>query len=181
MPVKTKGFVELRKALRKFTPELAKESTKELAAALKPLTAKARGFIPSNDAVPSGWLVANQKGAWAEGKRGFDSGIARRGITYSTAPSKPNRKGFRSIATIYNKSAAGAIYETAGRKSGITGNFTPRLGGQLKGEGQKKTGRAIFRAAYEDQGKTTAAVMKAIENVSNRAAELVNKAGFRNG
>jgi len=35
----------------------------------------------------------------------------------TSAPSKPNKKGFRSLAAIYNKSAAGAIYETAGRKN----------------------------------------------------------------
>jgi len=61
-----------------------------------------------------------------------------------------------------NKSAAGAIYETAGRKSGITGNFTPRLGGQLVGKGQKMTGRAIFRAFEDDRGKAQDGVVKAI-------------------
>ena len=177
MPVETKGVNELRKVMRKFVPDLAKETTKELAAALKPITRNARGFMPSNADVPSGWLLENSKGAWKD--RGYDSAIARRGITYSTAASQPNRSGFRSIATIYNKSAGGAIYETAGRKSGITGNFTPRLNGELKGEGRKNTGRGIFRAAFEDQGKTTAAVMKALENMSAKAAEYVNKAGFR--
>lgn len=178
MPVEVKGVHELRKALRKFVPELAKESNKELAAVLKPLTFKARGYMPANSEVPSGWLKReNAGGRWAT--RFYDSGIARRGITYSTAPSKPNKKGFRSLATIYNKSAAGAIYETAGRKSGITGNFTPKLGGTLKGRDQKTTGRGIFRAYAEDQGKTTAAVMKALEKITQAAADYVNKAGFR--
>jgi hypothetical protein len=42
--------------------------------------------------------------------------VAKRGIKYKTTPSKPNRSGFRSLASIANASAAGAIYETAGRK-----------------------------------------------------------------
>jgi hypothetical protein len=67
------------------------------------------------------------------------------------------------LASIFNKGAAGAIYETAGRKSGVTGKFTPKLGGQLKGDKPKMTGRAIFRAFEEDQGKATAGVIKAIE------------------
>ena len=47
MPTALKGGVELRKALRKFEPDLAKETTKELGGLLKPITAKARGYMPS--------------------------------------------------------------------------------------------------------------------------------------
>lgn len=162
MPTKLQGALAARKALKKFEPDLAKATTKELGAILKPITNRARGFVPSNDAAPSGWLRRPEaQGKWAN--RYFDSSQVRRGIKYKTTPSKVNRSGFRSLVSILNTSAAGAIYETAGRKSGITGNFTPRLGGQLKGNGQKKTGRLIFRAAEEDGGKAKAAVFKAIE------------------
>lgn len=162
MPTEVTGALELRKALKEYAPELAKESQKELAAVLKPMVNTARGFLPSNADAPSGWLKRDgAKGRWAN--RYYDQAIARKGITYQTSPTKANKKGFRSLATIYNKSAAGAIYETAGRKSGVTGNFTPKLHGQLKGQGQKMTGRAIFRAFEEDQGKATAGVIKAIE------------------
>jgi len=54
MPTEVKGAVELRKALREFTPDLAKETQKEIGAVLKPITAKARGFIPSASPL-SGW------------------------------------------------------------------------------------------------------------------------------
>jgi hypothetical protein len=37
MPASVKGGIELRKALREFTPDLAKGLTKEVAAALKPV------------------------------------------------------------------------------------------------------------------------------------------------
>jgi len=46
MPTEVKGGIALRKALRQFTPDLAKETQKEMANLLKPITAKARGFIP---------------------------------------------------------------------------------------------------------------------------------------
>lgn len=178
MPVEVTGALELRKALKEYAPFLAKESQKELAAALRPMTNKARGFLPSNDEVPSGWLERpNAKGRWS--KRFYDQRIARKGIAFSTAPGKLNSKGFRSLATIYNKSASGAIWETAGRKSGIQGNFTPKLGGQIKGDARKLRGRAIFRAYSEDQGRTTAAVIKAIENTNERVATLAGKTGGR--
>jgi hypothetical protein len=178
MPVEVTGALELRKALKKYAPDLAKESQKELSGILKPMVAKARGFMPSNEQAPSGWLERPEaKGRWA--KRFYDESIARKGITFSAAPSKANRKGFRSLAAIYNKSAAGAIYETAGRKSGVVGNFTPKLNGELKGRNQKTTGRSIFRAWSEDQGKTNAAVIKAIEKTNEKVHQLAQSGGGR--
>ena len=165
MPTELKGAIALRKALRQFEPDLAKETTKEIANFLKPVVRQARGYAPANDAVPSGWLKRpNAQGRWAN--RSYDSGEVRRGITFKSTPSKANRNGFRSLATIFNKSAAGAIYETAGRKSGISGNFTPKLGGQLKGKGAKNSGRVIFRAVEEDEGKARAHIIKAIEKAA---------------
>ena len=111
MPTEVKGAVELRKALRQFTPDLAKETQKEIAGILKPITSKARGFIPSS-APLSGWAKGG-KGAW--GSRVWSSGEAKRGIGYKTTPSKANRSGFRSLARIVNASPSGSIYETAGR------------------------------------------------------------------
>jgi hypothetical protein len=111
MPTEVKGAVELRKALRQFTPDLAKETQKEIAGILKPITSKARGFIPST-APLSGW-AKNGNGAW--GSRVWSSGEAKRGIGYKTTPSKANRSGFRSLARIVNASPSGSIYETAGR------------------------------------------------------------------
>ena len=225
MPASVKGGVELRKALREFTPDLAKETQKELGKILKPITAKARGFIPST-APLSGWADSNQKGSWSN--RVWSSADAKRGIGYKTTPSKPNRSGFRSLVRIQNASASGAIYETAGRKNpqgrpqakmrevviptrrldtgvgeerymtstgkgyGKSNNpyagqqFIDALGGQItnayvRKEGavgrssQKMKGRAIFRAFAEDQGRTTAAVIKAIENSKSNFEKVVAK------
>jgi hypothetical protein len=156
MPTRVVGGIELRKALKKFTPDLAIETRKELAGLLKPMTVKARGFIPS-EAPLSGWAKVKQGSRWH-----WDNRAAKGGIGYKTTPSRPNRNGFRSLARIQNASVSGAIYETAGRKN-PGGNFSPRLPQTIAGEG-KKSGRAIFRAWTEDGGKTTAAVLKAIEN-----------------
>ena len=168
MPVAVKGGIELRKALKKYTPDLAKEMQKEMASLLKPITAKARGFIPS-DAPLSGWGKASPDAKWY-----WNGRAAKKGVGYKTTPSKVNRSGFRSLARIQNASMSGAIYETAGRKN-PGGNFSPRLPGALVGS-RKMAGRAIFRAWSEDNGKTNAAVIKAIEN----ARDKFNKAVGRN-
>ena len=174
MPVKLQGATALRKALAVVEPTLAKETSKEIASFLKPVVNNARGFLPSNEEAPSGWLKRpNAEGRWAN--RAYDYQEARKGITFKSSPSKPNRSGFSALASIFNKSAAGAIYETAGRKSGVTGNFTPRLGGQLVGKGQKMTGRAIFRAFEEDRGKATAGVVKAIYKAKDKFDAMKDK------
>ena len=110
MPVQIKGALDLRKALKKFTPDLAKETQKEMASLLKPITVKARGFIPSQTPL-SGWGKAKTDGKFPV----FDTRAAKGGIGYKTTPSRVNRAGFRSLARIQNASASGAIYETAGR------------------------------------------------------------------
>jgi hypothetical protein len=105
------GAIELRKALKQFTPDLAKETQKELGALLRPITNKAKGFIPSQ-APLSGW-AKRSNGAWSN--REWSSSDAKRGIGFKATPSKPNRSGFRSLARIVNSSVSGSIYETAGR------------------------------------------------------------------
>lgn len=113
MPTSVKGAIELRKALRTFTPDLAKETQKELGNLLKPITNKARGYIPTT-APLSGWGHGSH-GLWQ--RLQWSSTAAKRGIGYKATPSKPNRQGFRSLARIVNNSASGALYETAGRKN----------------------------------------------------------------
>jgi hypothetical protein len=110
MPVTVKGGLALRKALKKFTPDLAKEMPKEMASLLRPITVKARGFVPSETPL-SGWGKAKSTGKFPV----FDARAAKGGIGYKTTPSRPNAQGFTSLARIHNASASGAIYETAGR------------------------------------------------------------------
>ena len=167
MPVAVKGGIELRKALKKFTPDLAKETQREMANLLKPIAAKARGFILS-DAPLSGWGKASPDARWY-----WNGRAAKKGVGYKTTPSKANRQGFRSLARIQNASMSGAIYETAGRKN-PGGNFSPRLPGTLVGS-RKMAGRAIFRAWSEDNGKTNAAVIKAIESARDKFNQAVGR------
>ena len=174
MPVKLQGANAMLKALRIVEPTLAKETSKQIASFLKPVVKDARGYMPSNEQAPSGWLKRpNAGGRWAN--RYYDQRTAQRGITYRTSPSKENRRGFIALASIFNKSAAGAIYETAGRKSGVVGRFSPRLGGQLKGETQKSIGRAMFRAYEEDRGKARDGVVKAIEAAAIKFDSMKDK------
>ena len=162
MPTELKGANELRRALKKFSPDLDKETRDEMVGFLKPIVKMARGFLPSNSDAPSGFVKHEVKTAKFPM---YDAAEARRGIGYKLTPTKPNRQGWSSTVSIHNKTAAGAIVETAGRKSGLSGNFSPRFSGQFAGRG-KMQGRAMFKAYDQDQGKAKAAVIKALEKAA---------------
>ena len=196
MATQLKGASQLRTALRRFEPDLAKELQDEVANVLKPIVKKARGFIPS-DFTPSHWRGDSKTGKWPI----YNATLMRRGIGYKTTPSKPNRRGFSYAASIANKTASGAIFETAGRKNPngmqkapkgtprTNKNFShsnnPQAGAQFiralenaspiaqgnirEGSGRRgryMKGRLIYRAWAEDGGKTNAAVIKAIEGAA---------------
>ncbi len=234
MPVELEGAVQLRVALKRFAPDLSKETQTQMAAALKTVTTVARGYVPNDGQVLSGWAKTSSGGENLTYRPfpKFNAMQAKAGITYSTSPSKPNKNGFVALARILNKSAAGAIYETAGRKNpqgqpnykpasvvyrtgdgpgdftiryyqekdnaqrkGYNNSLNPNAGkqfienlnstGQLvnarpKGlvgaPGRKLTGRLIFRAWAEDNGRANAAVIKALENASKMFYEHTRRA-----
>lgn len=222
MPTEIKGLVEYQVALKRFVPDLSVQSKIEIATALKVVVARAKGFVPSNGQVLSGWTKeGSSDGVNYRPFPKFDSVKAKAGITYSTVPSKENNNGFTALARIINKSAGGAIYETAGRKNldgqppfkrmklvyrtsgadypgadfqlnyhegnaigskNFNNSLNPNAGKQFidnlnstgrlvnarpKGlvgrPSKKQTGRLIFRAWAEDNGKALAAVNKAID------------------
>jgi hypothetical protein len=207
MPVELKGVRDTVKAMRKFDPDLLKEMNKEIRAVMVPLRDKARGYAPSPQ--------PDNLYGWAEGSVGkkitarnsafrqfntegrlrlfplYDHATVVAGIKYSQSPSRRNRSGFRALYFIYNASAAGSIYETAGRATepsskGYRSNnpdagkhFVSRMG-PLYGDKQKEQGRLIFRAAYEDRGKAQDAVILAISTAIYKFSK-VNKSSYTLG
>lgn len=188
MPVEFKGVDNLRKAMKNYAPDLDKALKKELTALAKPVVNKARGYAPA---------VAPLTNWGREGGKfpSYNGALVKRGIRFSTARSK-NSRGFSSSVRIVNSTAAGAIYETAGRKNpwgqpwvgpkGPAGkkyshsinkyagrDFINAMDGVMKGKGEDK-GRLIYRAWEEDQGKTQDAMIKAIIRAD---AEFQKKTG----
>ena len=180
--IEIRGNVDLRKAIRSFAPDLEKQLRKDLIAAMKPVVAKARGFAPAEPPMRN-WAPRS----FSEAKFPFyNVSTIRSGITYSSTPGRVNNYGFSSMAKIINKSAAGAIYETAGR-NGPQPWVGPKVGGYSKGVSRsvnreagaqfienlpkltsslKGRGRLIFKAWAEDQGKAEGAALKAIDTTT---------------
>jgi len=195
MPVEVKGVIALRKALNAYAPDLAKELTDEITKSLKVIQKDARGFIPLmapnnlynwNDQAKGRQITAKTSMFRTFNTEGrlrmfplYNAAEIKRGIVYRTGYGKPNARGFSSLFRVRNKSAAGAIYETAGRTHP---NGDPRsksnnpnagarfvqqgalYGRKKAGAGGDMRGRAIFRAWEQDEGKQLVHIMQAIEN-----------------
>jgi hypothetical protein len=203
MPVvELKGNIDLRKAMRRFTPDLEKELRKELRLALSPVVKQARSFVPPASPM-SNW---NPRQMSESAFPYYSAGTIRDGISYSTSASKIGKTGFTSQARIVNQSRVGAIFETAG--SVPPGEGQPWVG--PKGPKGKRyshsnneragyffikalppltkakvgTGRLIYRAWELNQGRAMGAALKAIDNakykfesytVFNRGIKSISK------
>ena len=179
MQIELQGNADLRKALRRFAPDLEKALKTEMKRGLAPVAKTARGFVPSQSPL-SGWASRSfNEGSFPT----FNASTIKSKIGFTTAASKKNKNGFSSMASIFNNSRAGAIYESAGR-NGLQGQpwvgpkgpaghkyshshnpkageqfiaSMPPLTGSLKGRG-----RLIFRAWAENKGVAEGIVNKAV-------------------
>lgn len=179
--VELRGTADLRKAMKRFTPDLEKTLRAELKRGLAPIARKAKGFVNS-DSPMSGWAPR----PYSEAHFPFyHATVIKAGIGYAVGASRINLYGFSSMAQIYNKSAAGAIYETAGRNGpqpwagkngGASKKFShstnkdagaqfianlPQLTSSLRGRG-----RLIYKAWAQDQGKAEGIANSAIDKAS---------------
>jgi len=214
MPISLNGVEPTLKAMRKFDGDLYKEMNKEIKAAMITIRDKARGDVP----IPYPSYLYN----WAKGNKSsapkvfntsgrvrafplYDASEVKRGIVYRQGKSRVNRAGFAARYYVANNSAAGAIYETAGRKSGADGQnwVGPKGGGRdvsrsnnpeagrifigsmgpLYGKG-KDRGRLIFKAWEQDHGKAYIGVIKAIDKATttfNTTGGAGTKSGYALG
>lgn len=127
MPVVLGGYKELISALNRFDPDLNKEMKKEIKAAMLPIRDKARGYAPSpHPSYLYNWDKTLRSGKSTRGGRFplYDANEVKNGIIYKAGANKKNRYGFSALYYVANTSAAGSIYETAGRTSGYRGRPT---------------------------------------------------------
>jgi hypothetical protein len=193
------GVTDLKKALRKYAPDLYKEMNAEIKVALKEVITDARAKVPGS--APGNLYNWNDKGVEPISRTSrdrafptYNSGLIRRGLTYSMGRQRRNRQGFSGLYSLFNKSAAGMIIETAGRvnpygrkqlgnkRSGDTAKFgssnNPDAGRMFVGAmndigGLKQydkfdrgRGRLLYAAYADNNGKALDATFKAIDKAS---------------
>jgi hypothetical protein len=183
MPVEVKGLVETRVALKKFAPDLYKEMNKEIRTALKIVVKDAQSLVTPNVNGLFNWQdkgnVVKSRTSRDEAFPKYNPLVIRKGLTYSIGATRRNSAGFVSFYRLLNKSRAGSIIETAGRKNfngdPSSQSNNPNAGahfnraiqgtyGGFKQTGRRNTdkGRLLYAAYFRDQGKVIDSVMKAI-------------------
>lgn len=194
MPVSVERFDEVRRAIRKIAPDIYKQMNKEIAVALKSVVNDARTHVPDGIAGLYNWNEKERKSRTGKTRAfpQYNASVIRRGLTYSLAGGKISDSGFKAFYHLLNKSAAGAIMETAGAVSGFrtsarSQSNNPNAGayfnmqvnntvGSLEKVG-KHTGRLMAAAYKRNQGKALDQTMAAI----NKAADLFNNRVSKSG
>jgi hypothetical protein len=128
MPVEITGVVKTLKNIRKFEPALLKEMNKDIKNAMLPIRDKARGYVPSNGSMLSGWVqpITSDAINYRPFPK-YDEGVIRDGIVYRQGKNDKKSNGFRAVYYVGNNTGAGAIYETAGRVNKEGRSQAPRV------------------------------------------------------
>lgn len=192
MPATINGLDEALKALRKIDPELSKQLKKGMRPTLRLMQDEARAYVQYEIVgLRSGWMNANPDAkSRTSRKRAFpiyDPAAARKGIVYSLGAKKPNRNGWVALFSLINKTASGAIIETAGRKNpnGAPNSQSnnPNAGKHFiesinaatgaiyrTGTSPKSQGRLIFRSVANNRAQFQATVIEAVNETFRKVA-----------
>jgi hypothetical protein len=105
--VEVNGLADTLRTLRRVDPELRKTTIKRMKVAAKPMQAEAKKLFPSASPL-SGW------GNW---RGGYDGATVKRNVKVSFKGSKTRNSDTIPLLTLRQTSAAGVIFDIAGRKS----------------------------------------------------------------
>lgn len=145
------GVTELRADLRRFAPDLSKDVQRVLSSEVRKLAGEGRALIPT------GPPLSGMGRTWEQGRLlPWDGAAARAGLRGSTARGTGRGGGFTAVATLNQHHPAGALFETAGRRS--TGALQTRLTGRFGA-----ASRAGWRAVDRGAGRATAAIKRAVD------------------
>ena len=195
MPAVVQGLVETKRALREFAPDLKRALDREARSFLGVMVRDAKGFVPA-DSPLSGWQIHSKGRAISVQTSAFSTRAfplfqtaeIKAGLGYKVGGMKTTRTGFKAEYALVNKSAAGAIYETAGRvnpqglpwvgpsasptNKKVSHSRNPKAGKQFidaidQKDGYRQIhgrhdGRLAFRAVEKDNGKAIRGITDAV-------------------
>ena len=172
------GIKETIDALKEFDKDAVKRFNKVINTELAGAQRDARNII-SDQPPMSGWRKADAaKGRVRGGKGwpGWDAGEIKSKITKTKAQGKVRGDYTTSAGALLNKSAAGAIFETAGRKTqagfggGASQQFLRTIGNRFG-----KASRVVWRVVDKDRARIEANVARALEQAKADLQKHLNK------
>jgi len=185
MPTVVKGVTEARRVLAKVSPELYKSMNARITVGLKDVQNLARSEVVDEvfglrNFTDTG-IVRESRTSRARAFPMYNGALVRKGLTYSIGKQKRTNNGFTALYSMLNKSAAGAIIETAGRLNpygddasqsnnknagahfinAITGTFGDL---QQTGKSRKTQGRLMGDAVSQRKAKLTHEILRSIDD-----------------
>ena len=115
--VEVVGVKDVLKGLEFIDEDMRQRIRTAIDPLMRGVASKARAFAPGNSEVLSGWSKAPNPEINYRPFPRYDASTVKAGIGYNSGENKTFRNGFKVSNYVYNVSAAGRIYETAGRNN----------------------------------------------------------------
>ena len=166
------GVTDTIKALKAFDKDAVKSFNKVINSELKIAKKDAQGFVKA-DAPLSGWSTQPARNPRSRGGAGWpawDQSVIKAGISSSKAEGKVRRDYTTSAGALKNRSAAGVIYELAGRSNRGTGTFISNL---EKKESQAS--RLVWKSVDKNKDRIINNVEKAFNQVKTQLQRNLEK------
>ena len=166
------GVKDTLKALETFDKQAVKEFTKVINSELAGAKKDAQGFV-AGDPPLSGWSTQPPKKPRSRGGAGWpawDQSVIRAGISSTKAEGKVRRDYTTSAGALKNRSAAGVIYELAGRTNRGIGTFITNLEKR-----EPQASRLIWKSVDKNKDKIIKNVFNAFEDVQRKLQQNLEK------
>ena len=117
MPVEVVGVKDVLKGLAFIDEDMYNRIRAAIRPLMETVESKSKGYAPANSEVLSGWAKPISSDVTYRPFPKYDSGSVKGGIGYKEGRNRTFKNGFQVENYVYNISAAGRIYETAGRQN----------------------------------------------------------------
>ena len=117
MPVEVIGVDDIQQGLSFIDEDMYNRIRKVLTTLMKRVEQQAKSYVASDAEVLSGWAKPASANLDYRPFPKYNSALVKGGIGYKEGKNAQFKNGFQVENYVYNVSAAGRIYETAGRKN----------------------------------------------------------------
>lgn len=169
------GLKETLKALEKFDKDAVKGFNKTLNSELRSAKNEAQNLVTKEPPL-SGWSTQPARNPRTRGGAGWpawDQSVIRAGISSTRAEGKVRGDYTTSAGALKNRSAAGVIYEVAGRKnkSGGKHKFISNLS---RKDTQFMPSRLVWNVVDKNRARIIKNVVNAFEDVKSQLQKNLN-------
>lgn len=164
------GVKETVKALEQFDKDAVKSFNKLVNSELNVAKKDALGFVKSEPPL-SGWNTQPARNPRSRGGAGWpawDQSVIKGGISVSKAERKVRRDYTTNAGALKNRSAAGVIYELAGRTN-KTGKFIKNLEGKVG-----NASRLIWQSVDKNRPRIEKNVAEALDDLKANLQKNLN-------